>query len=108
MSEAKEKDRILAQIRAFTPHNEIEGLHRHIDALNADGYVSVVGDGEGGIIVARITPQGERFLDSGGYTARSKAERKSRLSAKAWAAITFVLGIVLTELVHILAEWLKP
>lgn len=107
MSEAKEKDRILAEIRNGKPHYEIDGLASHVDALKANGYVSIVGDCDGGIIVARITPEGERFLDGGGYTARCKAERKSKLSAKAWAAIIFALGIVLTELVHIFAEWLK-
>ncbi len=108
MSEAKEKDRILAQIKAFKPHNEIEGLSKHLYDLEQNGYISVWYDTEKKPITIRLTNKGKAFLDSGGYTARHKAERKSKLSAKAWAAITFVLGIVLTELVHILAEWLKP
>lgn len=41
MSEAKEKDRILAQIKAFKPHNEIEGLNKHIDELVNGGYAAV-------------------------------------------------------------------
>lgn len=108
MSEAKEKDMILAQIKAFKPHNEIEGLSEHIYDLERDGYITVTYDTEKNPIIVRVTTNGKTFLDSGGYTARHKSERKSKLSAKAWAAITFVLGIVLTELAHILAEWLKP
>lgn len=108
MSEVKEKDRILAEIKAFTPHNEIEGLSKHLYDLEQDGYISVWYDTEKKPIAIRLTNKSKAFLDSGGYTARHKAERKSKLSAKAWAATTFVLGIVLTELVHILAEWLKP
>lgn len=104
MSEAKEKDRILAQIKAFKPHNEIEGLSKYIYDLERDGFISVKYDTEKNPIIIRLTTDGKAFLDSGGYTTRHKTERKSKLSAKAWAAITFVLGIVLTELMHILAE----
>ncbi len=108
MSEAKEKDRILAEIKAFKKPCGIADLSKHLFDLEQDGYISVWYDTEKNPITIRLTNKGKAFLDSGGYTARHKAERKSKLSAKAWAAITFVLGIVLTELVHILAEWLKP
>ena len=108
MSEAKEKDRILAQIKAFKQPYEIAVLSKFLYDLERDGYISVWYDTEKKPITIRLTNKGKAFLDSGGYTARHKTERKSKLSAKAWAAITFVLGIVLTELVHILAEWLKP
>lgn len=104
MTEAKEKDRILAQIKAFRPHGEIAGLEKHLDELAKDGYVSVSFATDGSIITIRITPQGERFLDNGGYTARYRADRKSKLSAKTWAAIGAVGGSVLTELIHILVE----
>lgn len=104
MSEAKEKDRILAQIKAFKPHSEIVGLNKHIDELVKDGYVSGSFATDGGIITIHTTPQGERFLENGGYAALTKADRKSKLSAKAWAAIGAVGGSVLTELIHILVE----
>lgn len=104
MSEAKEKDRILAQIKAFKPHGEIVGMEKHIDELVEDGYVSGSFATDGSIITIRITPQGERFLENGGYTALDKAARKSKLSAKAWTAIGAVGGSVLTELIHILVE----
>lgn len=104
MSEAKEKDRILAQIEARKHHSEIVGLNKHLDELVRDGYVSGSFATDGSIIVVRITHKGKRFLDNGGYTALDKAARKSKLSAKAWAAIGAVGGSVLTELIHILVE----
>lgn len=106
MTEAKEKDRVMAQIKARKRHSEIVGLNKHIDELAKGGYVSGSFATDGSIITIRITPQGERFLESGGYTACHKTDRKSKLSAKAWAAIGAVGGSVLTELVHKIAGWL--
>ncbi len=102
MNEAKEKDCILAQIKARKRHSEIVGLNKHIDELVKDGYDSGSFATDGSIITIHITPQGERFVQNGGYTARHKADRKSKLSAKVWAAIGAVGGSVLTELIHIL------
>lgn len=96
----------MAQIKARKRHSEIVGPNKHIDELANDGYVSGSFATDGSIITIRITPQGERFLESGGYTACHKAGRKSKLSAKAWAAIGAVGGSVLTELVHKLTGWL--
>lgn len=102
MSEAKEKDCILAQIKARKHHSEIVGLNKHIDELVKDGYASGSFATDGSIITIHITPQGERFVQNGGYTSRNKADRKSKLSAKVWAAIGAVGGSVQTELIHIL------
>lgn len=78
MTEAKEKDRILAQIKARKPHGEIAMLNRHLDELVKDGYVSGSFATDGSIIVVRITPKGKRFLDNGGYAAM---RRKSKFPA---------------------------
>lgn len=78
MSEAKEKDRILAQIKAFKPHNEIEGLSKHLYDLERDGHISVWYDTEKNPITIRLTNKGKAFLDSGGYTT---ARRKSKSPA---------------------------
>lgn len=83
MSEAKEKDRILEQIKAFKPHSEIVGLNKHIDEFVKDGYVSGSFATDGSIITLRITPRGERFLENGGYTRLSRAQTKR--SAKRFA-----------------------
>lgn len=69
MSEAKEKDRILTQIKAFKPLNEIEGLSRYLYDLEQAGFVVVKYNGEKAPIFIRITTNGKVFLESGGYTA---------------------------------------
>lgn len=101
------KDKILRDIKEFKKPHDIKNLSKHLYELEKDGFVKIIYTTDGDIVTLRLTREGERFLDGGGYTARYKSERNSKISAKAWAAITFVLGIVLTELVHILAEWLK-
>lgn len=106
MNEAKEKDYVLAQLADHTPPHEVEGLSKYADELEADGYINILSSEDGFIIRALVTDKGARILESGGYTARHKAERKSKLSAKAWVVIGAVGGSVLTELVHRLAEWL--
>ncbi len=108
MSEAKEKDKILAQIKALVHHSEIDGISRHIDALKTDGYVSVAGDEQGGIIVARITPQGERFLENGGYASILRHKRMATVrKGLKWALVT-VIGAALTVLTTLLlSRWLS-
>ena len=104
MSEAKEKDSILAQIKAFKPHGEIAGLEKHLDALIKDRYVSGSFATDGSIIVVRITPKGKRFLENGGYTA---ARRKSKsfsaslkpLRKELWVLIWAVIaGLIIAYL----------
>lgn len=106
MSEAKEKDYVLAQLAEHLPPHEVVGMSKYADELEADGHIKILSSEDGFIIRALLTDKGARFLESGGYTARHKADRKSKISAKAWAAIGAVGGSVLTELVHILAGWL--
>lgn len=104
MSEAKEKDRILAEIKARKHHSEIVGLSKHIDVLVEDGYVSGSFATDGSIIVVRITPKGKRFLENGGYTA---ARRKSKsfsaslkpLRKELWVLIWAVIaGLIIAYL----------
>lgn len=105
MSEAKEKDRILEQIKAFKPHNEIEGLNKHIDELVKDGYVSGSFATDGSIIVVRITPKGKRFLDNGGYAA---VRRKSKFPATWHKALWKDLwGLILAILAAVIATYLS-
>lgn len=111
MSEAKEKDRILAQIKAFKPHNEIEGLNKHIDELVKDGYVSGSFATDGSIIVVRITPKGKRFLENGGYVA---ARRKSifpptwhkALRKDLWSLILAILAAVIATYLSKRLGWM--
>lgn len=106
MTEAKEKDYVLTQLAEHLPPHEVVGMTKHADTLESDGNINILSSENGFIIRALLTDKGARFLESGGYTARNKADRKSKMSAKAWAAIGAVGGSVLTELVHILAGWL--
>lgn len=94
MSEAKEKDRILAQIKARKPHGEIVGLNKHIDEFVKDGYVSGSFATDGSIISIRITPQGERFLENGGYAKNRRTEKRSKVKSELWNGLKFVLAAV--------------
>ena len=104
MNEAKEKDRILAQIKAFKPYNEIEGLSKHIYELERDGYVSVVHDEQGGLITVRLTQRGKSFLDNGGYSKRiysiKPKVKKSILwlRKEIWGLIMAILAAVIAAL----------
>lgn len=78
MSEAKEKDLILAQIKAFKKPNEIAGLSKYLYDLEHDGYIRVWRNEQSRPITARITEQGATFLENGGYAAM---RRKSKSPA---------------------------
>lgn len=62
MSEAKEKDRILAQIKAFKKPYEITGLSKYLYDLERDGYVKVSRDAEKNPFLLRLTDSGKTFL----------------------------------------------
>ena len=96
MSEAKEKDRILEQIKAFKPHNEIEGLNKHIYDLERDGYVTVWRDEQGKPISVRITQRGRNFLDSGGYSKIEKTERRYYSRKLIFKVLSWIFGIIAT------------
>ena len=72
MSEAKEQDRILAQIKAFKQPNEIAGLSKSLCDLERDGYVKAWRDEQGKLISVRLTKCGKDFLEIGGYSAKRR------------------------------------
>lgn len=96
MSEAKEKDRILAQIKAFKPHNEIEGLSKYLYDLERDEYVSAVRDEQGDLIIVRLTQRGRNFLDSGGYSKIEKTERRYYSRKLIFKVLSWIFGIIAT------------
>lgn len=104
MSEAKEKDRILAQIKARKHHSEIVGLNKHIDEFVKDGYVSGSFATDGSIISIRITPQGERFVENGGYLRLYR----NRVKQKLWYGFWFVMGVAVTKITEKLIDMLFP
>lgn len=79
MNQAKTKDRILADIKAFKPLNEIEGLDKHLPELERDGLVKVWSNEQGKPITLRLTKNGESFVLNGGYRSlrRKKITNKS-------------------------------
>lgn len=108
MSEAKEKDRILAEIKAFKPHNEIEGLSKHLYDLERDGYVKVWRNEQNHLITVRLTPQGNAVLESGGYSAvrrksKSPATLHKILRKELWVLVWAVIaGLIVAYLSKIL------
>lgn len=96
MSEAKEKDRILAQINSFTPHSEIVGLEKHLDELVRDGYVNVWRDEQGDIIDIRLTAQGKSFINDCGYTKIERENRKRYSRKLILKILSWMFGIVAT------------
>lgn len=108
MSEAKEKDRILAQIKAFKKPYEIAGLSKYLYDLERDGHASVWRDEQGDLISIRITKSGMDFLDSGGYAALSKTERNAKLRKVLLSPIgRIVEAAIISSLMIIVGWWLK-
>lgn len=105
MSEAKEKDRILAQIKAHKHHSEIVGLNKHIDEFVKDGYVSGSFATDGSIIVVRITPKGKRFLENGGYSAMGRKLKAP--SARLRVIRKDLWGLILAILAAVIATYLS-
>lgn len=87
MNSAKAKDRILAEVKTYKPHRDIEGLDRFMTELEADGYVKVWRDMQGKLINVRITSNGERFVEGGGYRKR----RRSKITADLRKAVKWIL-----------------
>lgn len=101
---AKAKDRILKKLQAFKPHGEIKGLEKYLSQLEAEGFVSVVRDTKGQLVLVRLTPKGKAFLESGGYVQRRKQKIVPWVLSHIWQIVSAVLIAVLTI---IAAWWLK-
>lgn len=104
MSEAKEKDRLLSQIKAQTSFENIKNLSKYIDELETSRYVHTAKEEGGGIVAVRLTAEGQRFLESGGYT---RLYRK-RLNQKFWYGFWFVIGVAATKITEKLIDIIFP
>lgn len=108
MSEAKEKDRILAEVKAFKKPCEIAGLSKCLFDLERDGHVTVWRDEQGGLISLRITQSGKDFLDGGGYTALAEKEHNARIRKALLSPVgRIVEAVIIASLVIIVGWWLK-
>lgn len=101
MSEAKEKDRILAQIKAFKQPHEIARLSKSLYGLERDGYVKVWRDEQGGLISVRLTQSGKDFIEAGGYAAKKRLlhPKVKSVGKGVWAfALTVISGLIIAYL----------
>lgn len=83
MTQAKIKDRILSEIKAFTPHQQIAELGKHLPELERDGLVDIWRDEQSEPIALRITKKGESFIANGGYSSL----RKKKITNKSLTAL---------------------
>lgn len=105
MSEAKEKDRILAQIKAFKQPHEIAGLSKFLYDFEQEGHVKVWRDEQVVLISERLTQSGKDFLDSGGYSAKRRLiyPKVKSVGKGAWAfTSTITSGLIIAYLSKIL------
>ena len=73
---ARDKDRILAEIMAYKPHQEIEGLAEVLPELEYEGYVEVWWDVQHKPIRVKLSDKGKVFIANGGYAMQSRERVK--------------------------------
>lgn len=93
---ARDKDRILAEIKAYKPHNEIEGLAEVLPELESDGLVDVWRDEQRKPIMVRLSDKGQLFVSKGGGTA----QRKQKVKAKMRQCLLWLLAILIAALIE--------
>lgn len=101
---AKDKDRVLREIKEHKKPSDIKDLSKCLYDLEKDGFVKTVYTTDRQIVCINFLPQGERFLDSGGYSAIVRQRRKEDLRL----IIAFVAGAVTTKAIDIIAQILLP
>lgn len=111
MTLSKEKDRILAEIKAFKPHNEIVGLSKHLCDLERAGHVKVWRNEQSRPITVRLKPQGDAFLESGGYSSvklKSKfpATWHKTLRKDLWRLVLAILAAVIATYLSKRLGWM--
>lgn len=105
---AHDKDRILAELKVYKPHNEIEGLYEVLPELESEEYVEVWRNEQHNPISVRLTSKGNTFVENGGYKARRKYRIKANVKKAAkWFLVTLV-GAALIELAtQAVQHWLS-
>lgn len=88
MNTAKEKDIILAEIKAYTPHKQIVGLDEYLSELKREGLVKIWPNEQGKPITIRLTKQGQDFVKAGGYGSEVKRKRNSTIKKLGYKALT--------------------
>lgn len=105
---ARDKDRILAELKAYKPHNEIEGLKDLLPDLEAEGCVKIWRNEQHSPIMVRLTGKGVMFVENGGYKAQNKYRIKANAKKAAkWFLVTLG-GAALIELAtQAIQHWLS-
>lgn len=96
MNQAKIKDRILADIKAFKPLNEVEGLDKYLLELERDGLVKVWRNEQGKPISVRLTNNGQSFISKGGDKTIARQKDKSIALHYVRVIFSWIMGIVAT------------
>lgn len=108
MSAAKDKDRILAEIKAFTPHQQIAGLDRYLSELEREGLVKIWPNEQHEPIIIRLTKYGQEFVKAGGYSALQKQDRaKSIRQGLTSTTGRIIEASIIAALTIIIAWWLN-
>lgn len=102
MQQAREKYRILAEVKVYKPLNEIEGLDKHLPELERSGLVKVWRNEQGNPISVRLTKHGECFIADGGYRAAAIAKRRANMKKSLKWFLAVVAGGALTTITTIL------
>lgn len=94
---AIDKDRVLREIKGHRKPSDIKDLSKYLYDMEKDGFVKTRYTTEGDIVMLRMTREGERFLDSGGYSRIKTRQTRSSLAKALWriaeaVAIAIVSG----------------
>lgn len=107
MNKAKDKNQILAEIRALTPLHQIAGLDLYLPELERDGLVEILPDEQSRPITIRLTKLGKSFLAGGGYKTARKAKRKTIVRrVLKWLLVVVIGGALTTAITIILTQML--
>ena len=106
---SRDKGRILAEIKAYKPHNEIEGLNEVLPELEAEGYVNVWRDEQRAPISIRLTDKGQAFVNSrcNGKHNKQRIKANVRKGAK-WFVVTLGGAVVIELATQAISCWLWP
>lgn len=105
MNAAKDKDRILAEIKAYTPHEQIAGLDKYLPELERDGLVNVRYNEQHSPIFIRITPKGEDFLRRGGFVSMVAKNKIGKLKHFLTSFTGRIIEAIIIALLTLITSW---
>lgn len=101
MIEPKQKDAILAEIKANT--FEYKSLHAEvIEVLDTDGLIDITRTKDGTDV--DLTNKGKAFIKDGGYVAAEKEKAKEARKKRLSKALTWILCTVVAAIISVAIE----